>query len=125
VAIDLQVTLDPAGAPVQRATLSRPGFRDMYWTFAQQLAHLTSNGVSTRPGDLLGSGTVSGPERDQFGSLLELTWGGKEAITLPGGSELTYLRDGDTVILEGWCTAADGHRVELSPAAGRVAPAID
>jgi fumarylacetoacetase len=71
----------------------------MYWSPAQMLAHMTVNGASLRTGDLYGSGTISGPERDQRGSLLELTWGGTEPFTLDDGTTRTYLQDGDTVTL--------------------------
>src|SRR4029453_10179274 len=72
-------------------------FRDMYWTFAQQLAHMTVNGATTRPGDLYGSGTVSGPDAGERGSLIEITWRGRDPLTLDDGSERTYLEDGDVV----------------------------
>lgn len=78
-------------------------FRDMYWTFAQQLAHMTVNGASTRSGDLYGSGTVSGAEERQRGSLIEITWRGRDQLTLDDGSRRTYLEDGDTVEITGWC----------------------
>jgi fumarylacetoacetase len=83
-------------------TISRTGFAGMYWTFAQQLAHLTANGASIRPGDLFGSGTVSGPDPGSYGSLMELTWRGRDPIKLDDGSTRTFLEDGDTVSLTGW-----------------------
>ena len=73
----------------------------LYWSVAQQIAHLTVNGASLRTGDLLGSGTISGPERDQRGSLLELSWNGEEPIALADGSTRTFLEDGDEVVLRG------------------------
>ncbi len=106
LAIDLEVWLQTAtmrrrGQPEVR--LSHPSFADLYWTIAQQLAHLTTNGASTRPGDLFGSGTVSGPEHGSEGSFIELTRGGAEPITLPGGEQRSFLADGDQVTLRGWC----------------------
>jgi fumarylacetoacetase len=80
----------------------------MYWSMAQQLAHATVNGASTRPGDLFGSGTASGPDpATSGGSLLELTWGGRDPIDLPGGERRTFVEDGDTVTLRGWFGRAD------------------
>ena len=73
----------------------------LYWSVAQQIAHLTVNGASLRTGDLLGSGTISGPERDQRGSLLELSWNGEEPVALADGSTRTFLEDGDEVVLRG------------------------
>jgi fumarylacetoacetase len=93
----------------------------MYWSMAQQLAHATVNGASTRPGDLFGSGTVSGPDpRASAGSLLELTWGGRDPIELPGGERRTFLEDGDTVTLRGWCGPVDGGNPERTIALGEV-----
>ena len=79
----------------------------MYWTFAQQLAHLTVNGAPAGAGDLFGSGTVSGPTTGERGSLIELTWRGAEPLTLADGSTRTFLEDGDTVTLRGWCGGDD------------------
>jgi fumarylacetoacetase len=97
----------------------------MYWSFAQQLAHATSNGAVVRPGDLFGSGTASGPDaRRQGGSLMELTWGGAQPLELPGGEERRFLRDGDSIVLRGWCGDADGApKIELGEVAGTVVPA--
>jgi len=83
--------------------ISRGNFRDTYWTIAQMLAHHTSNGCNLRPGDLFGSGTVSGPTRDSLGCLLELTRRGTEPFRLPTGEERRYLEDGDEVILRAFC----------------------
>jgi fumarylacetoacetase len=81
-------------------------FLDAYWTLAQMVTHHTSNGCNLASGDLLGTGTLSGPMPGQGGSLLELTQGGKQPITLPGGEQRTFLLDGDTVILRGRCERA-------------------
>ncbi|HEY7513487.1 MAG TPA: fumarylacetoacetase, partial [Vicinamibacteria bacterium] len=87
-------------APV---TVSRSNLKDLYWTTAQMVAHQTSNGCNVRPGDLIASGTVSGPDRSSRGCLLELTWRGQEPIRLPTGEDRRFLEDGDEVILTGRC----------------------
>ncbi|MDO0926288.1 fumarylacetoacetase [Streptomyces sp. TG1A-8] len=99
--------------------VSEPPFATMYWTAAQQLAHMTVNGASLRTGDLYGSGTVSGPAEHQRGSLLELTWNGREPLGLPGG-ERTFLEDGDVVTLSAWAPGPDGGRVGLGEVTGRI-----
>jgi len=103
--------------------VSEPPFAQMYWTPAQQLAHLTVNGASVRPGDLYASGTVSGPRRDQVGSFLELTWGGAEPVTLADGSQRTFLADGDTITISGTAPGPDGTTVALGEVSGTVQPA--
>ncbi|MFH8366310.1 fumarylacetoacetase [Streptomyces sp. NPDC018031] len=103
-------------------TVSRPPFSAMYWTAAQQLAHMTVNGASLRTGDLFASGTVSGPEREQRGCLLELTWAGRDPLELPDG-ERTFLADGDEVTLTAWAPGPDGRRVGLGEVSGRIAAA--
>jgi fumarylacetoacetase len=103
--------------------VSRPPFRTLYWTPAQQLAHLTVNGASVRTGDLFASGTISGPERDQTGSFLELSRGGTEPVTLADGTTRGFLEDGDTVTIRGTAAGLDGRVVDLGAVAGRVVPA--
>ncbi|HUY52355.1 MAG TPA: fumarylacetoacetate hydrolase family protein [Streptosporangiaceae bacterium] len=103
--------------------VSRPRFATMYWTAAQQLAHLTVNGAALRTGDLYGSGTVSSFRREEQGSLLELTWGGREPITLADGQARGYLVDGDTVTLSASAPGPDGSRIEFGCASGRIAGA--
>ena len=103
--------------------VSRPPFRDMYWTPAQQLAHLTVNGAALRTGDLFASGTVSGPERDQRGSLIELSWNGAEPLTLPDGSVRTFLEDGDVVTISASAPGPGGTRICLGEVTGQVLPA--
>ncbi len=93
-----------------------------YWTAAQLIAHHTVNGCNLQPGDLLGSGTLSGPASEQAGSLLELTRGGKQPLTLPGGETRTFLEDGDTVILRGYCEADGFRRIGLGEAKATVLP---
>jgi fumarylacetoacetase len=103
--------------------VSRPPFAGMYWTPAQQLAHLTVNGASLRTGDLFASGTVSGPERDQRGSLLELSWGGREPLTLSDGSTRTFLEDGDDVVITATAPGPEGSTIGFGEVRGTVAPA--
>ncbi|KRC66145.1 fumarylacetoacetase [Aeromicrobium sp. Root236] len=103
--LDYLQVAEPAGLAIELevvvndTVVSRPPYASMYWSPAQMLAHMTVNGASLRTGDLYGSGTISGVERDQRGSLLELSWGGSEPFTLDDGTTRTYLLDGDTVIL--------------------------
>jgi len=99
-------------------------FADAYWTVAQMLTHHASNGCNLQPGDLFGSGTMSGPAADQGGSLLELTQGGKQAITLPGGEQRTFLQDGDSVALVGRCEAPGRRAIGFGPCVGTVMPAV-
>jgi fumarylacetoacetase len=103
--------------------VSCPPFGEMYWTPAQQLAHMTVNGASLRTGDLFASGTISGPQRDQRGSFIELSWGGTEPLTLPDGSTRTFLEDGDVVTLTATAPGADGTRIDLGEVTGTVQPA--
>lgn len=103
--------------------VSRPPFATTYWTAAQQLAHMTVNGASVRAGDVFASGTVSGPERDQRGSLLELCWGGTEPITLPDGATRTFLEDGDEVVITATAPGPGGARLGLGEVRGQVLPA--
>ena len=100
--------------------ISRPPFATMYWTPAQMLAHMTVNGASLRTGDLFASGTVSGPDRDQFGSMLELNWGGRDSIALSDGTTRTFLRDGDEVTITATAPTASG-LIDLGEVRGRVA----
>jgi fumarylacetoacetase len=102
--------------------VSRPQFRDLYWTPPQQLAHLTVNGAALRTGDLFASGTVSGWPADQRGSFLELSWNGSEPVTLADGTKRRFLEDGDTVVLRATAPAPDGSRIGLGEVAGTIAP---
>jgi fumarylacetoacetase len=96
----------------------------MYWTPAQQLAHLTVNGASLRTGDLFASGTVSGADREQRGSFLELSWNGAEPVTLEDGSTRTFLEDGDEVAISAWAPGAGGSRIGFGAVTGRIAAAL-
>ena len=124
--IQLQVRLQTAkmreaGEPA--VALMQSNFRDSYWTLAQLLTHHTVNGCNLNPGDLLGSGTQSGPQPGQGGSLLELTGGGKQPITLPNGETRTFLQDGDSVELHAWCEREGTVRIGFGPCAGVILPA--
>ncbi|MFN8045910.1 MAG: fumarylacetoacetase [Dermatophilaceae bacterium] len=103
--------------------VSRPPYRTMYWSPAQMLAHMTVNGATIAPGDLFGSGTISGPERDQRGSFLELSWSGQEPVTLGDGSTRSFLEDGDTVTLRASAPGPDGSVIGLGECTGRIRPA--
>jgi fumarylacetoacetase len=115
--LDLEVSLNGA-------VISRPPFATMYWTPAQMLAHLTVNGASLRTGDLFASGTVSGPDRTQWGSLLELCWNGTEPLRLPDGTRRAFLEDGDEVVITATARARHG-RIGLGEVRGRIGPAQD
>ncbi|HVO45139.1 MAG TPA: fumarylacetoacetase [Steroidobacteraceae bacterium] len=105
--------------------LARSNFRHSYWSIAQMVTHHTVNGCDLQPGDLLGSGTQSGPAPEEAGSLLELTAGGKQPLTLPSGETRTFIADGDRITLRGWC-ARPGHvRIGFGEAAGTVLPAAE
>ena len=98
-------------------------FKYLYWNMAQQLAHHTVNGCNIRVGDVMASGTISGPSPDSYGSMLEISWRGTKPVAMPDGSERKFLRDGDTVILRGWCEQ-DGLRIGFGEASGKVLPAV-
>ena len=104
--------------------VSRPPFATMYWTPAQMLAHLTVNGASTRTGDFYASGTVSGPDREQRGCLLELSWGGAEPLALPDGSVRSFLEDGDEVTITATAPAADGATIGFGEVTAQILPAL-
>ena len=111
-----------AGSPPHR--LSSGNFQQMYWTLAQLLTHHASNGCNLQPGDLLGSGTVSGETKDSRGCLLELTRRGAEPLTLPNGEERRFLHDGDEVILRGYAERPGARRIGLGECRGLVLPAV-
>ncbi|WP_432473789.1 fumarylacetoacetase [Amphritea sp. HPY] len=105
------------------AKVSQSNFIHSYWTVAQMVAHHTVNGCNMRPGDFLGSGTQSGPEHEEGGSLLELSRGGKEAFTLPSGEQRTFLEDGDAVVMRGWCEKVGAARIGFGEVVSTVLPA--
>jgi fumarylacetoacetase len=120
--IALEVLLRPEGAS-EATTIARTNFRHMYWSMAQQLAHHTVAGCNTRVGDLMGSGTISGPTPDSFGSLLELTWNAKNPLALKSGGTRGFIEDGDELTLAGWCQG-DGYRVGFGACVGTILPAL-
>jgi fumarylacetoacetase len=126
IAITLDVQLQSAAmreqgiAPV---SVSRTSFTHMYWTLAQMVTHHAMGGCNLRPGDLLASGTVSGPAKSERGCLLELTWRGAEPLTLPTGETRAFLQDGDAVTMAGWCEAAGARRIGFGECRGVVLPA--
>ncbi|KAL2244989.1 fumarylacetoacetase [Sesamum indicum] len=117
--ISLQVSIVPAGQK-DACIISRSNFKHLYWTITQQLAHHTINGCNLRPGDLLGTGTISGPEPDSYGCLLELTWNGQKPLSL-GGTTRTFLDDGDEVIFTGCCKGG-GYNVGFGRCSGKILP---
>ncbi|RYZ74376.1 MAG: fumarylacetoacetase, partial [Proteobacteria bacterium] len=119
----LEVLLQPAGAP-EPVLLSRTNARHLYWSMAQQLAHHASNGCPFELGDLLASGTISGPAPDSLGCLLELTRRGQQPLTLPDGTTRAWLEDGDTVIMRGYAQK-EGLRIGLGEVRGTVLPAAE
>ncbi|MBC7146746.1 MAG: fumarylacetoacetase [Thioclava marina] len=118
--IDLEVALRPEGG--EEAVISRTNTSMLYYSAAQQLAHHTTSGCAMRVGDLLGSGTISGTEKDSRGSLLELSWSGKEPLELPDGSTRSFIEDGDTLTLRG-AAQGEGYRIGFGDCAGQVLPA--
>ena len=119
--IDLTVSIEPEGG--KEEILAQTNYNEMYYSAAQQLAHHASSGCAMTAGDLLGSGTISGPEKHQRGSLLELSWGGKEPITLQDGSTRSFLNDGDTMHLNGHAQG-DGYRIGFGTCSGKIQPAV-
>ena len=117
--INLEVAIQPEKSEI--TVISRSNFKYMYWTMSQQLAHHTSNGCRVNSGDMMGSGTISGPTADSFGSMLELTWGGKNPIKLNDGTERKFINDNDTVIMKGFCQ--NGHvRIGFGEVSSKLLP---
>jgi len=119
--INLEVHIQAEGQD-EGLRVCASNFRHLYWTMAQQLAHHTVTGCNMSSGDLLGSGTISGPAEGSFGSMLEITWKGTKPITLPGGEQRKFLNDGDTVTMTGWCQG-EGYRVGFGEVRNTVVPA--
>lgn len=117
--INLEVAIQPENG--EATVISHSNFKYMYWTMSQQLAHHTSNGCRVNSGDMMGSGTISGPSPDSFGSMLELTWGGKNPIRLKDGTERKFINDNDTVIMKGHCQ--NGHvRIGFGEVSSKLLP---
>ncbi len=110
---------------IEPVRLSQGNFQDMYWTIAQLLTHHASNGCNLRSGDLLASGTVSGPAKESRGCLLELTWRGTEPIELPTGEVRRFLQDGDEVMMRGFCAREGFARIGLGECRGVILPASE
>lgn len=118
--IHLVVDIQPQGN-VNSKTVTRSNFKYMYWNMAQQLAHHTVNGCNLNVGDMMASGTISGPTPDSYGSMLELSWAGSKTIPLSDGEERTFLEDFDTVIMRGYAEK-DGIRVGFGEVSGKILP---
>ena len=128
IAITLEVWFQTEAMRARREVavrLTQSSFADAYWTLAQLVAHHSSNGCNLNPGDLLGSGTQSGPNEGQGGSLLELSRGGKQALTLPDGEKRSFLEDGDSVILRAFCEREGCARIGFGECAATVLPAVN
>jgi len=119
--MQLDVFLRAAGTN-EAMRICRTNFKYMYWSSVQQLMHHASSGCAMNIGDILGSGTISGQDPDSRGSLLELSWNGTEPIELPGGAKRTFLEDGDSLVMRGWCQG-DGYRVGFGEVEGTILPA--
>ncbi|GAA5130116.1 fumarylacetoacetase [Thalassotalea piscium] len=124
--IQLQVLLETEKMRAQSQAavqLSQSNFQDSYWTVAQMVAHHTVNGCNLKPGDMFGSGTQSGPNPEEAGSLLELSNAGSEPISLPNGETRTFLEDGDNVIMKGWCQKEGAARIGFGEVSATILPA--
>ena len=119
--IALQVAVQPQGGV--ETVISRTNYAEMYYSAAQQLAHHTTTGCAMTVGDLLGSGTISGPDKASRGSLLELSWGGKEPLTLTDGTTRSFVEDHDTLTLRGQCQG-DGYVIGFGECSGTLLPAL-
>ena len=120
--IHLEVTLQSPTMDSPQ-TISRSNMKYMYWSIVQQLTHHTVTGCNMRTGDLCGTGTISGPTADSYGSMLELTWRGEKPIALPNGETRKFLQDGDTVTMKGYCQG-EGFRVGFGEVTGKILPAL-
>ncbi|MBP7408648.1 MAG: fumarylacetoacetase, partial [Flavobacteriales bacterium] len=120
---DIRLEVAILNASGSETIISRSNFKHLYWNMAQQLAHHTVNGCNVRAGDLMASGTISGDAPESYGSMLELAWKGTKPVKLNDGSERTFIEDGDTVIMRGYC-AKDGLRIGFGEVRATVLPAI-
>ncbi|WP_349729991.1 fumarylacetoacetase [Peribacillus frigoritolerans] len=120
--INLEVHLTPENTE-QATRITNTNFSYMYWSIAQQVAHHTITGCNMRPGDMHGSGTISGPSREERGSFLELSWRGTEPLQLNDGGERSWIEDGDKLTISGWCQG-DGYRIGFGEISGQVLPAL-
>jgi fumarylacetoacetase len=120
---DLELEVGLRAASMNEASrICHTNFKYMYWSSVQQLVHHASSGCAMNVGDLLGSGTISGPEQSQRGSLLEISWNGTEPIELVSGTARAFLEDGDSLVMRGWCQG-DGYRIGFGEVEGTILPA--
>ncbi len=119
---DINISMSIAPENGEDTVVCNSNFKFMYWTMVQQLAHHTVNGCNVRSGDLMASGTISGPTEDSYGSMLELTWRGSKPLTMKDGTERKFIQDNDTVTMRGYAEK-DGIRVGFGEAAGKILPA--
>ena len=117
--VHLEVAIQPQGA--KETVVSKSNFKYMYWNMSQQLAHHTVNGCPVNSGDMMGSGTISGPTPDSYGSMLELTWRGEKPIKMKDGTERKFINDNDTVIMRGYCEK-DGTRIGFGEVSTKLLP---
>ncbi|GAL88411.1 fumarylacetoacetase [Jejuia pallidilutea] len=117
--INLEVSIQPKGA--KETVVSKSNFKYMYWNMSQQLAHHTVNGCPVNSGDMMGSGTISGPTEDSYGSMLELTWKGEKPLKMADGTERKFINDNDTVIMRGYCEK-DGTRIGFGEVSTKLLP---
>jgi fumarylacetoacetase len=122
-ALDIQLRCEIESEDMPNTLLSTSSFKDSYWSIAQMLTHHASNGCNLQAGDLLGSGTISGPTPEQAGSLLELTNGGRTPIDIANGKQRTFLEDGDTIIMTGFCQKEGAVRIGFGEVRATVLPA--
>jgi len=120
IKLDVSIKTEKLKAPF---IISKSNYRYMYWDICQQLAHHTVNGCNMRTGDMLASGTISGPDKSSYGSLLEITWRGTEPLKLPDNEERKFLLDGDELTITGWCQG-EGYRVGFGEVKGKIIPAV-
>jgi len=119
---DIQLEVDITAENGATKTVSKSNFKYMYWNMCQQLAHHTVNGCNIQVGDLYASGTISGPEKDSYGSMLEISWGGKNPVSMPDGTERKFILDNDTVTIKGDCVK-DSIRVGFGQVSNKILPA--
>jgi fumarylacetoacetase len=119
--IELEVGIQSKDAE-EPFTVCKSNLKNLYWSMAQQLVHHSVTGCNMQPGDLLGSGTISGPTRDTFGSMLEISWRGTTPVDMPDGTQRKFILDGDTVTMRGVCQG-DGYKIGFGPCDGTILPA--
>ncbi|MDX1272697.1 fumarylacetoacetate hydrolase family protein, partial [Bizionia paragorgiae] len=120
--INLEVAIQPEKA--KETVVSKSNFKHMYWSMAQQLAHHTINGCPVNSGDMMGSGTISGPTPDSYGSMLELSWRGEKPVKLNDGTERKFINDNDTVIMRGYCEK-EGTRIGFGEVKTKLLPVFN